>query len=120
MNRESPPTSFDTDELVAPPDGGDWTSIVDDTNDVARLRRILDIVKRQGILMSTRGGWYYTSDDERGFVIRNEGGNPMECPCRQARDETGACDHIWAIRAIRCEFFPGSPRTKDQPDPEAE
>lgn len=100
--------SFQTDALVDPPGGGDWSSVRPDGQDVRQLERILDIVRRQGILIATRGDWYYLSDEPgdskgQGYVIRNSA--PLECACAEDRDVSGACVHVLALRAVRSEFF---------------
>ena len=114
MTGRKPPPSFKTEDFRSPPTGGDWVSLPAEGHHLQRLRRILHLVVGEGVMLSTLGDYYLVGDGDGGYVIRNERG-PMDCPCKENRDGTDACSHLWALRAVRAEFFPGwTPDTSEE------
>lgn len=99
------PRCMKTEDHIPPLNGGDWVSVPPDGSHIKRLRDILALTGPYGIMISTRGDYYLLADDQWAYILRNDGA-AFECACDEPRDGTGACAHMWALRAIRGEFFP--------------
>lgn len=105
MTARKPPASYRTADFAGPPTGGEWVAVPADGQQVQRLRQILNLLTLEGVMISSHGDYYLVGDGAWGYVIRNQAG-PLDCACNENRDGTGACSHIWALRAVRGEFFP--------------